>query len=307
MCFREPVITGGYMKKIPSLKQVKNKLFKLLWMFIARLCMGWKPVCAYERRLPFSLVAMTGRKIHRMTEQMVFSFCRAWSAMPQRLIIVSDGTRSAHEIRRDFAFWNGELVVAEWEDCLADYSGDIEVFKPFAEQSVYGRKFAAMLHFAKKEPILFCDSDVLWFSRLDKLPTGNGVCLKLSEDIEYSYNQDLIKHMGWDWLMKMTPMNVGVVYMSGDLVGESPWFDDAVANLKPPFMFPEQTIMAGANRSGEMWSLSDVHIDLSDLHELFSRKPTWAARHYVYKAKQKYWRDAFVQNLKARISQNKSI
>jgi hypothetical protein len=284
------------MKRIPSFKQLKNKLLKVTWAFIARLCRGRSLVCDYESRVPFSLVAMTGRKIHRMTEQMVFSFCQSWEALPQRLIVISDGTRSAQKIRKDFSFWKGDVEIADWKQCLSDYSGDLDTMKNFCDSSIYGRKFVSMLHYAKQEPILFSDSDVLWFDKMLDVPSGgNQFCIKLSEDLEHSYNEDLIDHMGWDRLRKSGPMNVGVVYLNGDFVKQNPWADEAIRELGPSYQFPEQTIMAAAS-AGDCWPLSTVYIGMDDLHSKLARRGE-AARHYVSNGKIKFWRDAAQLNL----------
>jgi hypothetical protein len=93
-------------------------------------------------------------------------------------------------------------------------------------------------------------------------------------------------------------MNVGVVYLSGDLVKERPWFDMAIRKLEEPYKFPEQTILAAANESHDYWSLSEVHISLDDLHQLFTKRNSWSARHYVSSTKRKFWRDATLENIK---------
>jgi hypothetical protein len=244
-----------------------------------------------------SLAAMTGSRIHQMTVQMVYSFCRGWNGATKRLIIVSDGTRTEKQIRKDFSFWKGNLVVADWKDCLSSYSGDLEAFTKFADQSVYGRKFAAMLHYAKEGPLLFCDSDVLWFHPLKSLPNPFDTMIKVCEDIEPSYNLDLVAEMGWHHLEKFPPINVGVVYLNGDLMRRFPVIDEAIKRLRAPFKFPEQTILAAVCQRDDVWPLTEVHITLDDLGKLFTRDADWAARHYVSIAKFKYWRDAARQNL----------
>ena len=277
--------------------QRRHRIIPTLWMWVSIILLSKKRLQKADT-LDFSLVVMTGKRIHRMTTQMICSFCHAWNALPKRLIIVSDGTRTEDQIRLDFSYWKGDLVVADWKECLLDYSGDVEAFRSFAEQTVYGRKMAAMLHYAKHEPILFCDSDVLWFSPLVEISNNPEASLKMCEDIEPSYNQELIKKMGWSRLNTGKPMNVGIVYLRGDLVKRHVWFDEAIRNLQPPFQFPEQTILAAANISNDIWPISEINITLDDLGCLFSKKNTWVARHYVSKTKSKFWRDATAMNMK---------
>jgi hypothetical protein len=276
----------------------RKKIISVVWMYTSLIFLS-KKRSNRSNILDFSLVAMSGMKIHHMTTQMVCQFCRAWDASPRNLIVVSDGTRSEVSIRKDFSFWKGNLIIADWEACLMDYSGDAAALRNFASRCVYGRKLAAILHYAKEGPVLFSDSDVLWHRPLTGIPTGNGVLLKMCEDFEPSYNQELIAEMAWDHLLLRAPMNVGVVYLSGDLVKESPWFDMAIRKLDEPYKFPEQTILAAANHNHDHWTLSEVHIRLDDLHQLFTKRQPWAARHYVACTKRKFWRDATLENIKS--------
>jgi hypothetical protein len=274
-----------------------------IWRLVAMTVLD-RNLGANLSRTDFALVAMTGSKIHHMTVQMLFSFCRAWGKMPQRLIIVSDGTRSDDQIQKDFSFWKGDLILAGWESCVSSYQGDLNAMTKFAEQSVFGRKMAAMLHYAKEGPILFCDSDVLWFSPLKCMPDRSGTMIKVCQDIERSYNRDLISEMGWQHLDTRPPMNVGVVYLNGDLVREFPVMNEAIRRLQIPYLFPEQTILTAVCKEKDVWPMSEIHIDLDDVGQWFTENPKWAARHYVSIAKFKYWRDATRQNLMARLGRS---
>jgi len=277
--------------------RVRRALTFRFWQFLALLLLSkhWK---SNRPTLGFSLVAMTGKKIHRMTLQMVCSFVRAWNAIPTELIVVSDGTRSEDQIQMDFGFWKGKLIIADWMECIASYNGDQAALGKFADGSVYGRKMAAIIHYAKSGPVLFCDSDVLWFSPLQSLPDSSCDSIKVCEDIEYSYNSSLVSAMDWGALYSIAPRNVGVVYLNGSIELMSTEIDKAIQLLSPPYEFPEQTIMAALSRERAFWSLSEVNITLNDLDELFTRSPKWAARHYVSNCKLKYWRDAALFNFK---------
>jgi hypothetical protein len=275
------------------LHKIRVRLERIFWRELACIFLGKRKI-GQQELLPFSLMVMSGRKIHKMSIQMVCSFCRAWSAMPASVIVVSDGTRSSDKIKKDFNFFKGNVVVSDWRTCASEYS---EPFTDFAERSIYGRKFISMLFYAKRSPILFCDSDVLWFSALKNFPVGKG--MKLCEDYERSYNEELIAKMGWEERLNGSPMNVGVVYLSGDIVAENEWVQDAVCYLASPYKFPEQTILAAANAGRPVWSINDIGIRLNDYSERMTLEGCpFAARHYVSGGKIKFWKDSVILNRK---------
>src|SRR5206468_206717 len=79
--------------------------------------------------------------------------------------VVSDGSWSAADFYPVFSWWPGKINVLSRDEIIAqaDAAGERELAR-YAEASGWGLKVASIVLLARREPVLFVDADILWFS-----------------------------------------------------------------------------------------------------------------------------------------------
>jgi len=232
-----------------------------------------------------------------MTRLSVLSITSSWSALP-KLIISTDGTISADEINKNLSFWPGELVVEYWDNIAAYYTkkGKTELVE-YGNTHIFGKKLAIILYYAATTPVLWIDSDILFFK--DFLPyipeRTNGFACGGSEDFTAAYHEPVLKGFNNN-LYKLYKFNAGLLYVSGDSIYEDFNLQQIIKAIHPDYDFcTEQSIFAHiASKSlGILWSKEIVKNFNEDSQELKAMPINNAtARHYTSNIRHLFWRDA---------------
>ncbi|MDX2240325.1 MAG: hypothetical protein NW224_06560 [Leptolyngbyaceae cyanobacterium bins.302] len=216
--------------------------------------------------------------------------------------IVSDGSLTVADLQNALTWWAGEKSFSHWKD-VVDYHHQHgrEALVQFANNSILGRKFAAILQFAEQGATLWCDTDILWFKELKSLPVFDSnsktPVLKIAEDYQESYDQNLINH-SLEHLHTPPYFNTGLVFLQGNLLQACDVEGLLSLAAKTSNHFTEQTLLAVAfSRLGQdYWSKEEIACFETDK---LSLAPTylgrsWTARHYVGPVRYSFWRDALV-------------
>ncbi|GAB4233158.1 MAG: hypothetical protein Kow0049_16430 [Stanieria sp.] len=161
------------------------------------------------------------------------------------------------------------------------------------------------MHFGDSEPILWCDSDILWFKELSSLPTGlkkSSVILKTTEDFQQSYDPNLLEQK-LKHLHEFHFVNTGLVFLKGNLLEACKLKNLINCASKNPHHFSEQTILAEAayQLRQNYWTLEEINCSYDSysliLPTFFRKK--WVAKHYVSGIRHQLWQDAFALRIKS--------
>lgn len=223
----------------------------------------------------------------------ILSLVKSWKAIP-KFKIYSDGTISPGEIKRKLAWLGPAVEVADVESCYDELTlPDEDHFKSFAERHVMGKKLLVILCNARKHPILWSDSDVLWFRDFSR-SLHPQLCLKMSRDYQPSYSPAFYDK--YSELSAPPYLCAGFLFLAGDLSKKVDLFDMVNVAIERPDHFSEQTIIARAAKllRSENWSAEEIACFESDKDSLipdYWSRP-WIARHYVGPVRHLFWRDA---------------
>lgn len=245
---------------------------------------------------PFRFISLCGQKHLDMLNECLRSVNKTWTIRPE-LVIYSDGSMEEGEIRKSLRWWKGSLrtgmpdALIAWAENKAYTS-----LADFARKEAVGRKLTLILQEAEQGPVLWCDTDILWFRQPElPQPDSGQIILKTSEDFQPAYDPALENASG-DLLKTKPFINTGLVYLNTNLM--------EVASLKPwtellnasPNHFTEQTFLALAVKSlqQQIWPLSEIACFQSDKFDLSPSFPgqKWTARHYVGPVRHIFWKDA---------------
>lgn len=249
--------------------------------------------------LPLTLLYFTGRDQLSLLRESLLSVHRAWPRLPE-LAVVSDGTLERADVEAFLPWWPGSLTAYDWRELLPNRpEGPDELLARFAGREVMGRKLSAIVALARRGPVLYSDTDVLWF-RYPRwleplLESEDRPTLVVSRDTVRSYDDRLVP----DRLPRLAEppyLCAGLLFARGDVLRDS--------ELEPILAFAaeggvartEQTLIAAAARRLGRESLPEDEVT-AQIHDRFSLRPTfrhrpWAARHYVITVRHLFWLDA---------------
>jgi hypothetical protein len=245
------------------------------------------------------LVLFSGLRGAPMMKAVLLSIYYNWEKIP-RLTIVSDGT-PIDVLEKAMQFWPFPYEIKPWTDC-ADFhlARGRQSLVDFAKLNPYSRKLLTVLAEAETRPILYCDTDVLWFAepRLPAHQPGNGCTMRISLDNDYHYHLPAIRWLDRFDLMDKPAFNCGVIYLSGSVYDNYPGFAELIHFMRiftEPFA--EQTTFALlADRFGDTWTLEEIINSTADAYWPLIPKYFFSggqlARHHVATKHSWFWRDA---------------
>ncbi|GAB2698894.1 hypothetical protein GCM10027037_24090 [Mucilaginibacter koreensis] len=244
------------------------------------------------------VVMMTGNNHLLMTKLAVASIADNWSVLP-KLIISTDGSLSTEVIRKNLAFWPGELHVLDWKDTVSFHKAhDRKALLTYAETQPFGKKMALILRFAANAPVLWLDSDILFFNDFAPYLPQNVQSFFCggSEDFQRAYHQAVLD-IYHTTLPDHYCFNAGILYASGGDIYERFNLEETLNRIHPAYDFlTEQTIFACIAQAslGVLWPKTII----KSFHEDNQRvKPmninNTVARHYTSNVRHLFWRDAF--------------
>ncbi|MHA4809790.1 hypothetical protein ACX0G9_16875 [Flavitalea flava] len=244
-----------------------------------------------------NLLLFTGQKGAKMLKAALFSIYNSWEKVPM-LTIVTDGTPIAI-IQDQMGFWPYPYKVKTWEESAAFHQekGRKSLIE-FSQNSAYARKLLVVLAEAEMHPVLYCDTDILWFGE-PRLPVRtNGFTMRISMDNEHCYHMPILRYLDRLNLLDKPPINSGIIYLSGSPYDHYKDFDQLMDMVKIFHEgFAEQTTFAlMADRLGDTWTLDEVIISTRDLYwpliPAYLSSGKQFARHHVMTKHSWFWRDA---------------
>jgi hypothetical protein len=248
---------------------------------------------------PHKLVYMCGREGQRYLNASLTSVYLFWDSLPE-VIVISDGTPL-----NNIVSWPRKLEVISYQQAYDHFktTGNTDLCA-YADRIVYGKKFMSLVYLSQNTPILYSDTDVLWYSTPETagIPT-QGPYVKMGSDVAAGYYAgSMLETLGEERCLDNVPFNAGVMYICGDLASYPKWpeFCRYLATHVPPDQttdYSEQTafaILANHFSAGSYWTHGEVLIRTDDFFGLeftLKRSPGIIARHYVNTRPVAFWRD----------------
>jgi len=244
------------------------------------------------------IIMMTGKNFIGMTRLSILSIARSWTSLP-KLIINTDGTITPADVLKRLNFWPGEIEVETWNDIEAYHlqKNRIELAR-YGNAHPFGKKLAAILKHADISPVIWIDSDILFFNNfLPFIPeTGQEFACGGTEDVGIGYHEAVIKLTGTD-LYNLYKFNAGMLYVSGKNIYDQFGLENLISSIYPNFDFcTEQTIFAhiASKSMGVIWPREVIKSYNSDVQQIRAMpKKDVIARHYTSNVRHLFWRDAF--------------
>jgi hypothetical protein len=246
------------------------------------------------------VLMMTGKNHLVMTKIALSSILKNWSAIPE-LVITSDGSLTAGEIEKAFTFWPGKLSAQNWVDTDVYHEKfDRKALIQYASVHPFGKKLAFILRHAESGPVLWIDSDVLFFN--DFLPfipvNTSGFACGGSEDFIKAYHHPVLEAFGDNW-EDMPGFNAGILFAIGTGIYERFGLEKVLNSIHPFYDFcTEQTIFAHISQAslGIIWSRDVIKTFNDDNQQVLPMTAgDTIARHYTSNVRHLFWRDAFYQ------------
>lgn len=250
-------------------------------------------------RTDFSLVMMTGERHLAYLRQCLASMCHHWSELPP-LILVGDGSVSVRMLEDAVRFYGAPVRAIDYAELRrrAQAEGHVELVE-YGDQHVLGRKLLAILSLASSDqPVLWCDSDFLWFRPLseESIAALRNVPIAMTEDCCCAYDRNIVQ-LATSLSAEPPFFNSGLVLVSRDLRHDPLVRDLASAAAQSAAWHTEQTVLGAlaARYGAPAWRKHEVYITLPDHRPLrlspSYRGQAWLGRHYVM-AREQFWRDA---------------
>jgi hypothetical protein len=247
------------------------------------------------------LVLFSGIRGAKMMKAVLLSVYYRWDNMPN-LTIVSDGTPK-EVLEAAMRFWPYPYEIKQWTDC-AEYhrAKGHQAIVDFAHINLYARKLLCVTAEGEQRPVLYCDTDVLWF-RQPRLPepVGAGHCtMRMSTDNTHCYHLPAIRYLNRQDLLEKPAMNAGVVYIDGSVHDHYPDLEELLQFMRIFNEGPAEqlTFAMLTDRLGDNWTLDEIIVDTTDKYHLqlprYLFSGTQLARHHVVTKHNWFWRDALI-------------
>lgn len=286
-----------------SLNPRNSATTELRWSIIAGFLLSSSRPPKFQYRSStnrFALVSIVRKVDLAMSAMSLKSFNKIGKTAP-KLILGCDDSLNSECAQEFYGAWPGGVDaysvsdVAQWHRLNGD-----DLLARFCEAHVFGFKHCLCLMAMKRSqlPILYSDSDVLWFR--DPATLLSKYCSRAffgSVDCGMSYNFALLeKFREYKKLLSNGPgINAGFA-----IFNEPPFYSvqenefiEALLKETPVHFFSEQTLFAIlVKKYGGIISDGDVNIS-----EKRSVLPSWIfqpwyARHYVSSVREQIWSDA---------------
>ena len=204
---------------------------------------------------------------------------------------------------RDIVRWPRKLEVVSWKEAYRHFSekGNQDICR-YADRLVYGKKFISLVYLAQQTPILYSDTDVLWYSTPSARGIQQGPYVKMGSDVSSGYySGSLLECLGEHRCTENVPFNAGVMYLNGDLSTYPKWPELCRRLAEDPggglLDFTEQTafaILANHFNAAAYFTQREILIRTDDTYALkytLKHSPGIIARHYVNTRRVAFWRD----------------
>lgn len=244
-----------------------------------------------------NVLMMTGTHHIDLLRFCVSSIANTWDILP-KLIISTDGSISTEEINQKLSFWKGKIEIQDWQDSsnYHKFLNRKEILK-YAEAHAFGKKLSFILHHAEKYPVIWIDSDILFFKDFTKYIPLNpkGILCGGSEDWITAYDDKIVNQ--YPDLLNFPKFNAGLLYVYGKLIYEEFNLEEILEDIHSHYdFFTEQSIFAriASQSLGKIWTrdiLKNFNDDKQDLKPMDTTGII--ARHYTSNVRHLFWRDLF--------------
>lgn len=244
----------------------------------------------------YKLVFFCGKKGIDYLNSSLLSVYLSWDKLPE-LIVVSDGT-PIELIEQQLIKWPRKIKFITWLNC-AEYfkeNNNEELYK-YACNELWGKKMVSVLYCALKYPILYSDTDILWYKNPENFDVNKSPYLKMGEDISNCFSPDMLKVINDQTTINHIPLNAGLIFANGDFSSHVNWDKICKYLANFPDERTEQTSFALLNNyfnPKDYWTHNQVLINVKDVYNLSYTKntnPDIFARHYVDKKNITFWKD----------------
>lgn len=278
---------------------IKGSLaYRLPNLYRALLSLKHLSVAGNKKRSDIRVLMMTGKNHLDMTRLALLSIANTWSVLP-KIIVITDGTITSGQIVKELDFWPGELVAENWENIAKQHTDKSrDALVAYGNLHPFGKKLAIILHYAEKSPVVWIDSDILFFN--DFIPfipkQVTGFACGGTEDFTAAYDDAVIKQIGTD-LYSLYQFNAGLLYASGQSIYEDFDLERILKAIHPNYDFcTEQTLFAwiASKSMGILWPgeiVKSFHADNQQIKPMPVNNTI--ARHYTSNVRHLFWRDAF--------------
>lgn len=248
----------------------------------------------------FKLVFFSGERDIDYLNSSLISVYQSWNELPE-ICIISDGT-PVDKIRNGLIKWPKKTDILSWEEC-ANYfkkKGNANLYN-YASNVLIGKKLIGILYCAERFPVLYSDTDVLWFNsppeiNVDFDPNPK---IKMSQDVRYFYSEPILEKLNELKCLNTIPYNAGVMFLTGEMSSFPNWelLCETLSAANGSDWFEEQTsfaILSNYFNPNIFFKPSEILIKIDDEYSLkYTKKmyPNILARHYVSKKGSTFWRD----------------
>ncbi len=279
----------------------------VIWKFYKVLGNGFRLAftLAAPKRLPANrtvggteLLIFSGYRGAKMMKALLLSVYYNWDKIP-RVTIVSDGTPK-EALEAAMQFWPYPYEIKHWEECAAWHraKGHPAIID-FARVNLFARKLLSILAEAEQHPVIYCDTDVLWFGqpRLPE-PSPERCTMRISSDNMHCYHLPAIRYLNRQDMLEKPAVNAGLVYLAGSVYDHYHNFEELLQFMRIFDEGPAEqlTFAMIADRLGDIWTPEEIILTTKDIHwPLFPRylfSGTQSARHHVATKHSWFWRDA---------------
>jgi hypothetical protein len=244
------------------------------------------------------VIMMTGKKLISMTRLSIFSIAKTWAVLPN-LIIATDGTLSSEQIKSTLNFWPGELEVTDWLETERYHSDKKRSnLVNYAHVNVLGKKLAFILHYAERYPVLWIDSDILFYNDFTKFIPSNIEAFFCggSEEPPTLHDDRVLRFYNNNPYEKYS-FSSGIMMIKGRDIYEKYDIETLFDTLSDyDHYFTEQTIFAhiSSQSLGVVWGM-DIIKNFTHDNLVLQPMPVKnvIARHYTKNVRHLFWRDAF--------------
>ena len=251
-----------------------------------------------EQNPSLVILMMTGKQYLTMTRLALISIVKSWQSIPS-LIIMSDGSISTDRISKALNFWPGKISVETWGDTAAYHLQKNRLaLVQYGNIHPFGKKLAAILRYAAQGPVMWIDSDILFFNDLTPfIPQApGGFFCGGTEDFTAAYHEPVLKFYNND-IYRLYKFNAGLLYVHGDRIYEDFRLEQLIASIHPDYDFcTEQTIFAhiASTSAGLLWTRDMIKTFNNDNQQIRAMPVNKVvARHYTSNVRHLFWRDAF--------------
>jgi hypothetical protein len=244
-----------------------------------------------------NVLMMTGESIIDMTRLAIYSIAKYWEKLP-KIIITSDGSLSTDEIKKKLQFWPGELIVNSWQQTDKHHRDKNRInLLNYAQSHVLGKKLAVILHQAEIQPIIWIDSDILFFQDFNKYITVHDDFVCGGSEEEHSLYDERVLNFYDNNLYNTFNFSSGLLTIYGTEIYENFRLEQLLLEVNNyTHYFTEQSIFAhiASVSIGIPWNtrlIKNYNRDNSQLKPM--KKTGVVGRHYTANVRHLFWRDAF--------------